>query len=250
MAAESVELYGVCDFAAVCERLLPCRAASRLPEGAQSIIVAAFPYRFAGEERRNISRYAAVPDYHRAVGQVLQRVADRLATDGGRYEVFVDNSPIPEVEAAVRCGLGVRGDNSLLITPLFGSWVFIGCIVTDVPYPATPPLPHTECAHCGACAAACHGGCLPGGDRSRCASHLSQQKKPLSPEQERIRQESGLVWGCDTCQEVCPMNAAAAVRPHPCFAWYRPYITARDLDDLSDKAYGWRGPFFRDRLEP
>ena len=46
------------------------------------------------------------------------------------------------------------------------------------------------------------------------------------------------------------MNADVTVQPHPCFSWYQPYITARDLDDLTDKAYGWRGDFFRDRLEP
>ena len=45
------------------------------------------------------------------------------------------------------------------------------------------------------------------------------------------------------------LNADVDVRPHPCFSWYRPYITAQDLDDLTDKAYGWRGPFFRHRLE-
>lgn len=249
MAAHGLTAFGVCAFAPLRERLLPCRAMSRLPEAARSVIVAAFPYRFAGEGRRNVSYYAAVPDYHRVVGDVLRSAAAQLSADGHRYEVFVDNSPIPEVEAAVRCGLGVRGDNGLLITPQFGSWVFIGCIVTDASLRVTTPLPETVCRHCGACAAACPGRCLPGEDRSNCASHLSQKKGALTEEQERIRRSSGLVWGCDICQEVCPLNAAAAVQPHPCFSWYRPYITAHDLDDLTDKAYGWRGDFFRYRLE-
>ena len=249
MYAYGIEAFGVCDMAALAGHLLPCRAVARLPEGAQSVIVAVFPYRFEGEGRRNVSRYAAVPDYHRSAGDVLRHIAADLSVDGQRYEAFIDNSPIPEVEAAVRCGLGVRGDNGLLITPQFGSWVFIGCIVTDARYACTPSPENSECTHCGACVAACPGQCLPGSGRSNCASHLSQKKGTLTSEQERIRRDSGLVWGCDICQEVCPLNADVDVRPHPCFSWYRPYITAQDLDDLTDKAYGWRGPFFRHRLE-
>ncbi len=237
------DAYGVCDFAAVSERLLPCRAAARLPAGARRVLALLFPYRFPDDDPgRNLSRYACVEDYHQAGGRVLRALAEDLAIlwPGRAFEPFLDNSPLPEVYAAALCGLGVVGDNGLLIHPRYGSYVFIGAIVTDAPLPPTGGAV-AACPHCGACAAACPGGCLPGGERDSCLSALSQKKGALTPEEEETLRRGGLVWGCDACQEACPLNRAAVIAPHPCFTWYRPRMTEEDAEDLTGKAYGWRG---------
>ena len=146
------DAYGVCDFAAVSERLLPCRAAARLPAGARRVLALLFPYRFPDDDpSRNLSRYACVEDYHQAGGRVLRALAEDLAilSPGRAFEPFLDNSPLPEVYAAALCGLGVVGDNGLLIHPRYGSYVFIGAIVTDAPLPPTGGAV-AACPHCGA----------------------------------------------------------------------------------------------------
>lgn len=243
-AQNGVELWGVCEFAPLAAYLLPCRAASRLPEEPQSVLVALFPYRFPEDETpRNLSRYASVNDYHPAVAGVLEGVADtlRVAYPQNTFAVFCDNSPIPEVPAAALAGLGVVGDNGLLIHPAFGSYVFIGEIVTDLPLTPTGGEIVT-CPHCGRCAAACPAGCVRG-DKAGCLSALTQQKGELTAEQQRLIRAGGLVWGCDTCQEACPLNNGAKIAPHPCFTDYHPWLTEEmlDSDDLRQQAYGWRG---------
>ena len=232
---------GVCTYDIVKRPLLPCRAAARLPEGATSVIVVLFPYAVSSDAPRNLSRYACVPDYHMAAGKVLSdfSMALRARFSDERFEPFMDNSPLPEVACAVAAGLGVRGDHGLLISDRYGSYVFIGCIVTTMVLPLDEQ--YRECVHCGACTAACAGGCLPSAGRDTCVSALTQKKGELTNEQISAVLKSGLLWGCDTCQEICPMNVGKEIAPHPCFSWYEPWMSEASLDDLTDKAYGWRG---------
>lgn len=241
--AHGFDACGAAGFAPFRNRLLPCRAAARLPENAARILALLFPYRFPADGGpRNLSRYACVEDYHLAGGAVLDRLAAALAAEmpGYAFVPFLDNSPLPEVAVAARCGLGAVGDNGLLIHPEYGSWVFIGAIVTDAPLETTETEPRA-CLHCGACAAACPGGCLPGPQRAACLSALTQKKGTLTPEeQDRIRR-GGLAWGCDACQEACPLNRETRCRPHPCFTHYRPRMTEADLADMAGRAYAWRG---------
>lgn len=238
-------LHGFCLFDRLRDRLLPCRAASRLPEEATTVLTVLFPYRFPDSgSPRNLSRYACVPDYHIAAGTALENAAQQLKRmfPHVAFEPFIDNSPIPEVYTAALSGLGCIGDNGLLIHPQYGSYVFIGAIVTDLELPVQES-PLRECLHCGACRARCPGTALSetGVERDRCLSHISQKKGELSREEQSLLRQNGLVWGCDRCQEICPLNRTALVRPHACFSWYAPWMTPEDLELLKDKAYGWRG---------
>ena len=240
-------LHGFCPFQAVENHLLPCRAAARLPENARTVLVTLFPYRFADEGPRNLSRYAAcLPDYHKAAGEKLNRAAAALMETfpPHRFEAFVDNSPLPEVRTAALAGLVCVGDNGVLIHPEFGSWVFIGAIVTDLELSLPIPGPIEECLHCGACSAACPSSCvgLTGEERRRrCLSAVSQKKGFLSAEEEELLRGSPLVWGCDRCQEVCPLNRKTRIAPHPSFVGYQGWLSEDDLEHLEGKAYGWRG---------
>ncbi|MBR5134929.1 MAG: epoxyqueuosine reductase [Clostridia bacterium] len=240
-AARAVKECGVCAFDVEKRPLLSCRAMSRLPQEARSVVVVLFPYAFEENGERNISRYACVPDYHEAAGAVLAALCDdcRAMFPEEKFEAFMDNSPLPEVACAVAAGLGVRGDHGLLINETYGSYVFIGCIVTTAQLPCEEMS--GECLHCGACARACGGGCLSVGGRESCLSAITQKKGELTTEECAAIRRNGLLWGCDTCQEVCPMNRGKRIDPHPCFTWYDPLLTTASLSDLTGKAYSWRG---------
>lgn len=245
-------LHGFCPFSAVADRLLPCRAADRLPENSRSVVAALFPYRMKDTGKRNLSRYACVPDYHTAAGRVLQAASAALsaAFPQARFEAFIDNSPILEVYAAAIAGLGRIGDNGLLLHPQFGSWVFIGCIVTDLDVGAKAMEP-SGCLHCGACGRNCPSRCVGAADKpSRCLSAITQKKGELTASKAALLAQSPLIWGCDACQESCPLNRGTSVAPHPCFAadasahegWLdRETLDSMDRDTLRGHAYGWRG---------
>lgn len=244
----SLPLHGYCRFDALSGGLLPCRALSRLesaflPRQPKTVIAVLFPYRF-DDKPGNLSRYARVPDYHTAAGGFLNKAAAGLSTAFPEYRFisFIDNSPIPEVRAAALAGLGVVGDNGLLINPLYGSWVFIGTIVTDLDLKITDSQ-IKECSHCGACRKICPGGCAGGKTRENCVSRITQIKGELTASQQALLLESGMAWGCDICQDVGPLNQNALIDPHPCFGKkpFNPSLSFEDLKSLEGRAYGWRG---------
>ncbi len=172
-------LHGFCRFEEIRPYLLSCRAASRIPAAACTVIIALFPYRFPDDGGpRNLSFYACVPDYHRVAGDVLRRAAGQLARcyPAFVFEPFIDNSPIPEVRAASLSGLGRIGDHGLLIHPRYGSYVFIGSIVTNAPWPV-PAGSLSACPHCGACAAACPGTASPAPRRTKTVACPPSPKK-------------------------------------------------------------------------
>ena len=238
-------LWGVCAFAPFREHILPCRAAKRIPDGAQSILVALFPY-YLGESAyadSNISRYAVVPDYNDFMQLFLRQAAQQLEADfpGERFEAFCGNSPLPEVYAAVRAGLGTRGKNGLLLTERYGSWVFIGEIVTTRAFPAAQRELQL-CDGCDLCIRACPTGALTSDafHADRCLSAITQQKQPLTAEQEALIRETGCAWGCDICQKACPRNRGAQKTEIRLFL-EGAKLRAEHGEDLSGRAYGWRG---------
>ena len=142
--------FGICRFADL-PPLLECRAKQRLPENAQSVLVCLFPYYTGEHPERNISRYAMVTDYHLIAGEYLQRFCEALRQQfpNNRFEPFTDNSPVPEVRSALLAGLGRKGKNGLLLHPDYGSYVFIGEVVTDLALEPDVPLSPSDCLNCG-----------------------------------------------------------------------------------------------------
>lgn len=259
-----ITLFGVVRFEDEAARpFRKCRAVQRLPDHAESVICCLFPYYVPRppDEPRNLSRYACVPDYHQAAGGILQTACGKLAPlyPGHSFEYFLDNSPFYEVPLALRAGLGVLGRNGLLIHPLYGSYIFIGEIVTTLrfdPDDYASPLDSGRtdsltgfpaCLGCGACQRACPGKALSydgsGPDETKCLSAISQKKGTLSPKEEALLRQNGLVWGCDRCQEVCPMNQE--ILPTPLVEFSHNYHSFLNFENLSfrlpSSAYGWRG---------
>lgn len=228
-----IEEVSFCAFSLVEDRLLGCRAKARLPKTAKTIIMCAFPYAVQSEKPYLLSRYAAVPDYHEVCKKYLQKAAEELSKNftENSFIPFQDNSPIPEVYAAACAGLGVRGENGLLITEKYGSWVFLGEIVTDLEVECENHF--KTCIKCGKCKEKC-----PKADG--CLSSLCQKKGILTPEEAEQLKQNGILWGCDICAEVCPMNAGVKIEPLEEFlCGYR--NTFSPNEDFSCRAYTWRG---------
>ena len=230
--------------AQACERAVP---------GLQSVHIAVFPYYTPAQPGGNLCLYARGEDYHRVLRRRLEQAESALCAQypGQGFAPFADASPFPEVALAALCGLGVRGQNGLLITPRFGSYVFIGLLASTLPWTAEPPEPK-DCQNCMACRRACPGGALgpEGFEPERCLSHITQKRGGLSEDQRRLVAQSPLIWGCDLCQAVCPMNRNAEPTGLPEFRQNLLHsLPAADcgLSDrqfrkkYADRAFCWRG---------
>lgn len=185
------------------------RSKAKIPPDCQGAIAIIFPYYNKSATLGNVSAYCAVEDYHLVVGMKLKSICEDLKSLYPDYNFvpFVDASPIDEVDLCVKAGLGIKGKNSLLITPWYGSFVFIGEVLTDMPLDTVLFSPDF-CIDCGACAKACPGGAIGEGGilKERCASFISQKKGELTQEQTQILTGANTVFGCDICQMVCPYN--------------------------------------------
>ena len=226
---------GFCDFNLIKNRLLDCRAKNRLPQNAKTVIMCAFPYKVNEQPPEFLSRYAAVADYHIICTEMLG-AASRILKEKypqNAFEHFCDNSPIPEVYAAAASGIGVKGDNGLLITKKYGSFVFLGEIVTDLELSCQNN--YGECLHCGKCSAACPVSL----EKSICLSNISQKKKVSDSELQTLKAHK-ILWGCDICANICPMNKNAKTTDIEFFKnGYRNTYTADE--DSKDRPYTWRG---------
>ena len=217
----------------------------------KSAIVCLFPY-YIGREKGNLSLYARSLDYHKVIKDRLSPVCDfiRQSFPDALCEIFADIGPSIDRHLAYNAGLGFYGKNGMLINDAYGSWFFIGYILTNLPLEADSPTTKS-CLGCGKCFASCPGGAL--GESfclEKCASHISQKKGELSDEEIEILRKSGLIFGCDTCQSVCPHNDI-----EPCaFDEFKKdlihSLEKSDLDTLSgrefmkkhkDRAFSWRG---------
>ncbi|MCM1029385.1 MAG: DUF1730 domain-containing protein [Pseudoflavonifractor sp.] len=186
--------------------------------GARSIIVAAFPYRPAGERpkpRLPISLYALGNDYHTALRDRLQPAADHLA----QARICIDSAPLRERYWAVKAGLGAIGRNNLLIIPGLGSMNFLACILTTIEIETGnhPELPAGHlCRHCGApCRRACPTGAIrPDAtiDARRCIAYLTIEHRGPFPEATDLH---GHLFGCDDCALACPYNQLPLPEGHP-----------------------------------
>jgi epoxyqueuosine reductase len=203
-----------------------CHPDALLPE-AQSIITLAMFYLTEqpgvvedGVPRGRISRYAWGDDYHEIIKPKLQQFAAWLR-EYARNEVsrevetrlFVDTGRMVDRAVAQRAGLGWYGKNTNILTKGWGSWVFLAEIVTNLPLQADAPV-KTSCGSCEICLHACPTQALPAPyvlDNTRCISFLTIELRGSIPLELRPLM-GNLIFGCDICQEVCPVNITAEKR--------------------------------------
>ncbi|HEX6140183.1 MAG TPA: tRNA epoxyqueuosine(34) reductase QueG [Candidatus Limnocylindria bacterium] len=160
-----------------------------------------------------VARYALGSDYHASLRARLEALARDLREAGvtAGDVAYVDDRPLAERALAERAGLGWIGKNTNLLTHhRSGSWVFLGTILSSAALPRSEPV-RTSCGSCTRCLGGCPTGALigPGAiDARRCISYLTIEH-PGALEPWEARAIGDWVFGCDVCQEVCPVNADA-----------------------------------------
>lgn len=167
----------------------------------------------AMRDRATISVYARNRDYHDLIKGKLKRVAQRFAAKtGSAVKVFVDTAPLMEKPLAEAAGVGWQGKHTNLVSRDFGSWLFLGAILTETELP--PDEAETDhCGSCRACLDICPTKAFPAPyrlDARRCISYLTIEHKGPIPREFRNAM-GNRIYGCDDCLAVCPWNKYAKV---------------------------------------
>jgi epoxyqueuosine reductase len=179
-----------------------------------------------------ISSYAWGRDYHRVVRKKLRELLRWLQAQVPecRGRIAVDSAPLLERDYARQAGLGWFGKNTMLLNKRYGSFFFLGALLTNLELRPDPPLETSHCGTCTACLEACPTQAFVAPkilDARRCISYLTiEHRGPIAKE---LRPQIGdWVFGCDVCQEVCPWNRKAPPGSEPELQ-VRPELAAPDL---------------------
>ncbi|WP_430422922.1 tRNA epoxyqueuosine(34) reductase QueG [Phenylobacterium sp.] len=188
-------------------------------DGARSAIVLGLnygpghdPMAILGDRSKGaISVYAQGDDYHEVIKSRLKALARwMVATLGGELKVFVDTAPLLEKPLAERAGLGWQGKHTNLVSREFGSWLFLGSILTTLEL-APDAAEAMNCGSCHACLDVCPTNAFPAPfqlDARRCISYLTIELKGPIPREFRPML-GNRIYGCDDCLAVCPWNKFA-----------------------------------------
>ena len=153
---------------------------------------------------------------------------------------------------AVTAGLGFIGDNGCLIHETYGSYCFIGAVLTTADLEVDEPT-KKECFHCGNCEKICPGNCFSGTAYNfvTCKSYLTQKKGDLTSQEQKIVAKTPYIFGCDECQRVCPHNKDIPVTPLADFRTdLLSYVDTRSFKNLTNRqfketygkrSFSWRG---------
>ncbi len=196
-------------------------ATSLLPGARSAVCVALNYYQDVEREQRTMdgsdgrgrfSVYVHGEDYHAVMSRMLAELERRLhlAFPGVATRACCDIQPVSDRALALRSGIAWLGKNTNVISPAFGSWIFLGEVLTDLDLEPDQPL-ETLCGKCTRCIDACPTGALDTPfqlDARRCISYLTIEKRGEIDAE--LAKNIGIdVYGCDTCQSVCPFNRVA-----------------------------------------
>ncbi|MDP7533056.1 MAG: tRNA epoxyqueuosine(34) reductase QueG [SAR202 cluster bacterium] len=231
------------------ERVLRMNRPRELLEGARSVISMAVSY--SGDESPapssaltgHIARYARGDDYHAVIKKRLRAFVEQLPDVVGgpvRTRVFVDDGPMNDRAAAERSGVGWFGKSTNILTPSHGSWVFLCQVITDIELDPDQPLKKT-CGACDLCMVECPTDAIVAPyvvDNRKCISYLTIELRGPIPRD--LRPSIGTwVFGCDVCQDVCPVNLKTLPGSQPEFAWRSGFAAPElvPLLELDDEAF-------------
>lgn len=202
---------------------LRCTPRQKMSE-ARSIISAAMSYNITPENLPPkpdssfiglVSRYAVGMNYQRIMREKLRQVMEFInGIKSVKYKIFVGGSSMVDRTVAQRAGIGWFGANTCLFTRDYGSWVFLGNILTDLEIEPDEPM-ENQCNECYRCVEACPTGALikPGViNPYRCLSYITQMRGYVPRELRPLM--ANKIFGCDTCQQACPRNRQAIYADH------------------------------------
>ncbi|ENZ82728.1 MULTISPECIES: tRNA epoxyqueuosine(34) reductase QueG [Caulobacter] len=164
-------------------------------------------------DRAAISVYAQGDDYHDVIKKRLKVLAGWMHRRFGQeVKVFVDTAPLMEKPLAQRAGLGWQGKHTNLVSRPFGSWLFLGSVLTTLDLPPDP-AEVDHCGRCNACLDICPTQAFPAPrqlDARRCISYLTIELSGPIPAEFRSAL-GNRIYGCDDCLAVCPWNKFASL---------------------------------------
>ncbi|MBM7622558.1 tRNA epoxyqueuosine(34) reductase QueG [Sporohalobacter salinus] len=191
---------------------------------AKSVIVTAISYKvdinqvpnLKKDLRGKLSKFAWGEDYHNVIGSKLDQLRAFLNKKDPTVETkkFVDTAPTVDRALARRAGIGWQGKNCSIIHEEYGSWIFIGGIITNLKLETDMPIKN-KCKGCQKCIEACPTGALEEPyvlNSSKCLGYITLSKGYI--ENEKRKAMGTRLWGCDTCQDVCPYNQEAKSGNH------------------------------------
>jgi epoxyqueuosine reductase len=161
-----------------------------------------------GERRGIFCRASWGVDYHHILRDRLKKLEEFIVSKvpDARIKSMVDTGELSDRAVAERAGIGWSGKNCAIITPEFGSYVYLGEVITSIPFEPDQSI-EDQCGTCTKCLEACPTGALVQGGQinaQRCIGFLTQTKNFVPDE---FREKIGnRIYGCDSCQTACPMN--------------------------------------------
>lgn len=170
-----------------------------------------------GARRGILARASWGRDYHHVLREALDKLEGfiRERVPEAVLESMVDTGVLVDRAVAERAGIGFSAKNCAIISPTWGSWIYLGEMVTNLPFPPDTPV-EEGCGECTKCIDACPTGALVGPGQlnaQACISFLTQTKGFLS--EEYMTKIGNRLYGCDTCQIVCPKNRGKSWNHRP-----------------------------------
>ena len=177
------------------------------------------PERVKGERRGAFARASWGEDYHFILSRRMEALIEYIKSEVNQEDVafkpMVDTGELIDVRVAERAGIGFVGKNGLLVTKEFGSYVYLGELITNIEFPVDAPVDY-GCGDCTRCVDFCPTNALLGNGKmnaQRCLSYQTQTKGFMPKE---YRKKMGhVIYGCDICQQVCPYNKGKDFHLHP-----------------------------------
>ena len=177
------------------------------------------PEREKGERRGAFARASWGEDYHFILSRRMEALIEYIKSEVNQEDVafkpMVDTGELIDVRVAERAGIGFVGKNGLLVTKEFGSYVYLGELITNIEFPVDAPVDY-GCGDCTRCVDFCPTNALLGNGKmnaQRCLSYQTQTKGFMPKE---YRKKMGhVIYGCDICQQVCPYNKGKDFHLHP-----------------------------------